>query len=153
MIKFDHDFVGREALEEIKAKPNRKMVTLVWNKDDIMDVYRSQLEPGERYKDMFEPLDYSFDGIFMYHADLVLKDGKEIGISTGRMLSDNYREMISLCSIDSEYGELGTEVIVLWGDPGTRQKEIRAIVSRFPFLNGQRNQVFDCNQVPRYRQQ
>ncbi|MCL2111261.1 MAG: aminomethyl transferase family protein [Clostridiales bacterium] len=150
MVQFDHDFVGRKALEKIKANPKRKMVTLVWNKDDIMDVHRSQLESGEPYKPLDEPLDYCFNGPFMYHADIVLKNGKEIGISTGRMNSYNYREMISLCSLDIEHSEEGTEVIVLWGNPETRQKEIRAAVSRYPFLDTQRNQVFDVNQVPRY---
>lgn len=56
--------------------------------------------------------------------------------------------MISLCSIDVEYGEFGTEVIVLGGNPGTRQKEIRATVSRFPFLSEERNQVVDVNKIP-----
>ena len=54
---------------------------------------------------------------------MALKDGEEIGISTGRMNSYYYRSMISLCSIDVEYGDLNTEVTVLWGDEGTRQKE------------------------------
>ena len=56
--------------------------------------------------------------------------------------------MISLCSIDVEYGASGTEVIVLWGDPGTRQKDIRATVSRFPYLNENRNQAVDVSKIP-----
>ena len=152
MVNFDHDFVGREALEEIKAAPKRKMVTLVWNKDDILDVHRSQYEPGEPYKSLEDPLDYSFGGApFTYFADMVLKEGNEVGISTGRMFSYNYREMISLCSINVEWGGLGTEVVILWGDAGKRQKEIRAVVSRFPFLDKERNQVFDVNKIPRLR--
>src|SRR5258708_38598536 len=30
-VKFDHDFVGRAALEQMAANPRRKKVTLVWN--------------------------------------------------------------------------------------------------------------------------
>ena len=39
-VKFDHDFVGREALEKIAANPQRQKVTLVWNGDDVARVFR-----------------------------------------------------------------------------------------------------------------
>jgi glycine cleavage system aminomethyltransferase T len=84
----------------------------------------------------------------MLVADQVLKDGKIIGISSGRNYSYYYRKMISLCSIDSEYGALGTEVGVLWGNPGTRQKLIRATVARFPYLNENRNEEVDVGTIP-----
>jgi hypothetical protein len=56
--------------------------------------------------------------------------------------------MISLCSIDTEHGALGTEVTVLWGEPNMRQKEIRATVARFPYLNENRNERVDVNTIP-----
>jgi hypothetical protein len=84
-----------------------------------------------------------------YYADQVLKDGRLIGISSGRIMSYNQRQMLSLCSIDAEHGDLGNEVVVLWGDPGTRQKEIRAVVSRFPYLDRDRNEAFDVNAIVR----
>ena len=34
-VKFDHDFIGREALEAMSASPPRKKVTLAWNGDDV----------------------------------------------------------------------------------------------------------------------
>ena len=148
MVKFNHDFIGREALEKIAANPPRKMVTLVWNIDDILDVHRSQFESGETYAPMDEPEDYVFYGKYAYHADQVLKDGKVVGISTGRMNSYWYRKMISLCSLDTEYCEIGTEVVVLWGDPGTRQKEIRATVARYPYLDLLRNEKTDVSTIP-----
>jgi glycine cleavage system aminomethyltransferase T len=61
MIKFDHDFVGRAALEKEVANPRRKMVTLVWNTEDIMDVYASQFKPGEPYPNMDAPNHYGFE--------------------------------------------------------------------------------------------
>lgn len=57
--------------------------------------------------------------------------------------------MISLCSIDAAHSGLGTEVVVLWGDPGARQKEIRATVSRFPYLNENRNENVYVSKIPR----
>ncbi|MEL7567443.1 MAG: aminomethyl transferase family protein [Dehalobacterium sp.] len=149
-INFNHDFRGKEALEKLAAKPNKKMVTLVWNKEDIFDVYRSQFELGEPYLNMDEPYH------FLYHygnqelwADQVLnEEGKLIGCSSGRAYSYKYREMLSLCPIDVEYSELGTEVTVVWGEAGTRQKKIKAVVSRFPYLNENRNENIDVNIIP-----
>jgi glycine cleavage system aminomethyltransferase T len=148
MIKFDHDFIGRKALEKEVADPRRKMVTLVWNHEDIMDVYASQFQPGEPYLNMDAPndVDYSYEKPLT--AQQVLKDGKLVGISSGRSYSYYYREMISLCSIDVEHSKISTEVIIIWGDPGTRQKEIRATVSRFPYLNENRNQDVDVSKIP-----
>ena len=40
-IKFDHDFIGRQALEKMAGKPHRKKVTLAWNAGDVMKVFRS----------------------------------------------------------------------------------------------------------------
>ena len=45
-VKFDHDFMGREALEKIADKPHRKKVTFAWNADDVARVFRSFFEPG-----------------------------------------------------------------------------------------------------------
>jgi glycine cleavage system aminomethyltransferase T len=149
MIKFDHDFVGRKALEKEVANPRRKMVTLEWNTKDIIDVYASQFRPGEPYINMDEPYHFNHeDSTNTLYADQVLKDGKLIGVSSGRAYSYNYRKMISLCSLDVEYGNLGTEVAVLWGNPGSRQKEIRATVSRFPYFNEDRNQTVDVSKIP-----
>ena len=145
-IKFDHDFPGRNALEKLAANPPRRMVTLEWNKDDIVDVYASQFGPGESYKVMDATNDFF---AWTFHADRVVNaKGELIGVSSGRSLSQKYRTMISLCSIDTQYAELGTEVAVVWGEPGTRQKHVRAVVTRFPFMNEDRNETVDTAAIP-----
>ncbi len=148
MIKFDHDFIGREALEKIVKDPKRKMVTLVWNKEDILDVHKSQFESGEPYLNMDDPYGSSLIGQYEYHADKVMKDGEFVGITTGRSHSWFYREMISLCSIDVGCSDIGTEVKVIWGNPDCRQKEIRAKVAGFPYLNENRNENVDVSDIP-----
>jgi len=45
--------------------------------------------------------------------------------------------------------ELGTDVVVLWVSPGSRQKEIRATVARFPYLQVERNDQVDVEKIPR----
>lgn len=52
--------------------------------------------------------------------------------------------MISLAFISRQHAGLGTELAVLWGNPGTRRKRIRATVARFPYLAGERNDVAAC---------
>jgi len=46
--------------------------------------------------------------------------------------------MLSLYTIDVERGEPGTEVIVVWGEPGEPQKEIRATVAPAPYKKDNR---------------
>jgi glycine cleavage system aminomethyltransferase T len=146
-IKLDHDFIGREALERELNSPTRQMVTLEWDTDDVVSVYASMFGTAEPYMSM-EPSQLSQSkGRHQLHADRVLKDGKAVGVSSGRMYSYYYRKMISLCSIDTAHSALGTNVVVLWGNPGAPQKKIRAIVARFPYLNENRNDAVDVSAI------
>ena len=151
MVKFDHDFVGRKALETMVANPKRRMVTLEWSIEDVVDIYASQFRDEEPYPPMDRPNDVYYESAraHVYHADQVLKDGKLVGISSGRSISQFYRKMLSLCSIDIEFSTIGTDLTVLWGDPGTRQKQVRAKVARFPYLNENRNQDVDVSAIPK----
>lgn len=128
-VKFDHEFLGREALEAEKATPRRVLRTLVWNADDVQDVYSSLFRPGENYDYMEMPRDQRG---FMW-ADRVSADGKTVGVATSRGYSYYFREMISLSTLDVAVSEIGTELTVHWGRPGGRQKEIRAVVAPAPY--------------------
>jgi vanillate/3-O-methylgallate O-demethylase len=46
--------------------------------------------------------------------------------------------MISLCTIDIEHSEPGTQVTVVWGNPGEPQKQIRATVAPAPYKQDNR---------------
>jgi vanillate/3-O-methylgallate O-demethylase len=133
-VKFDHDFIGRTALEHEVANPKRVMRTLVWNADDVTDVYASLFRQDMPYDFMELPRDQRG---FMY-ADQVLKNGKLVGISTSRGYSYYFRQMLSLCTIDVEHSEPGTDVTVIWGNPGSPQKEIRAKVAPAPYKKDNR---------------
>jgi len=132
-IKFDHDFIGREALQAEVANPRRTIRTLVWNPDDVADVYAS-LFRGESHDYMEMPRDQRG---FMY-MDKVLKDGKLVGISSSRGYSAYFKKMLSLCTIDIEQSEPETQVVVVWGNPGRPQKTIRATVAPAPYKKDNR---------------
>jgi vanillate/3-O-methylgallate O-demethylase len=137
-VKFDHEFIGREALEKMAGKPHRKKVTLAWSRDDVLKVFGSMLERGEPCKYLDMPL--SNYGSASY--DRLLKGGKTVGVSMFAGYSYNERSYLSLAVVDPDI-ELGTEVALLWGEEsgGTskttverhRQAEIRALVSPVPY--------------------
>ena len=133
-IKFDHEFIGRTALEPEVANPRRVMRTLVWEADDVVDVFASLFREGTPYHYMEIPRDQRG---FMY-ADKVLKDGKVVGVATSRGYSYWFRQMLSLCVIEPQSAEPGTEVTVVWGEPGKPQKEIRAKVAPAPYKKDNR---------------
>lgn len=134
-IKFDHDFYGRGALEAEVAAPRRVIVTLEWNGEDCADVqaslYRGD-EPPYDFMDM--PRQHNFG----MNAHKVLKDGAFVGVATSRSFSVFFRKMLSHCVIDIEHSAPGTPVTVIWGDPGARQREIRATVARSPYKKDNR---------------
>jgi vanillate/3-O-methylgallate O-demethylase len=140
MVKFDHDFIGRDALEQIDPAAQRKKVTLAWEPDDVAQIFDSMFDiDGESYQ--FFDLPIANYGASNF--DSVLDpDGNVIGYSMFTGYSANEKRALSLATIDPEI-ELGTEVHVVWGEPdgGTRkttvephkQISIRAIVSPAPY--------------------
>ena len=139
-VKFDHDFIGREALEAAAGKPRRVKRALQWNREDVLKIYESELRPGPHYKSFDLPVFY----FGWPQADEVRSaDGQLIGMSQFAAYNSNECDMISLCCIDEAYAELGQEVVITWGEVngGSRkphverheQTTIRAIVSPTPY--------------------
>jgi len=142
-IKDDHDFVGREAIEAEMEDPERTLVTLRWKPEDVGEVYMSLFADGDTFKYMDMPHQQKRAMV----ADRVLKDGEDVGVATMRGYSYYFREMLSLCTIDVEHSEPGTEVTVLWGEgknpesPTVEdhiQKEITATVAHTPYKEDHR---------------
>ena len=138
-VRFDHDFLGRAALEAEAKAPPRRTVTLRWNAEDVIDIYASLFRPGEEYKTMDLPTTPTWLENMLEHADRVLLNGREVGISSGTIYSYYFRESLSMGCIDSDLLEPGTELVVEWGDHGRRIKPVRVTVDRFPYLAEGRN--------------
>ena len=148
-VKFDHDFIGREALERMAGQPHRKKVTLALDTEDVLRVISSALQKGDRAKYMeFPSAVYS-----MHPFDAVLADGKQVGVSTWIGYSSNEGKMLTLAMVDEAFAEPGTQVTLLWGEPdgGTSkptverhvQTEIHATVSPAPYSEVARDSYAD----------
>ena len=139
LVSFDHDFVGRAALQEIAKNPRREKVTLVWNSDDVAEAIGSHYRPGLPAKYIEVPkARYG-----LHQSDKVLVDGKLAGISMDAGYLANEHVMVSLATVDLAHSKPGTEVTVLWGeDPNSakplveqhKQVEIRATVAPAPYV-------------------
>jgi vanillate/3-O-methylgallate O-demethylase len=137
-VKFDHDFIGREALEKIATKPQRKKVTFAWNSEDVAKVFQSLFQQGDIYKFIDLPLSNYASASY----DRVSAGGKTVGLSMFSGYSYNERSMLSLGVVDSDM-EIGNEVVITWGEEngGTKkptverhkQLEVRARVSPVPY--------------------
>ncbi len=137
-VAFDHEFIGRAALERHAAADQRRKVTLVWNPEDVAAAIRSQFEPGTPAKYM----DFPKARYGQYQVDRVLVDGKDVGISHDVGYLTNEQAFVSLASVDAAVAEPGTAVTVAWGEetpsakPSVephRQVTIRATVEPAPY--------------------
>ena len=137
-VKFDHDFIGRDALEAIVDQPRLKKVTLAWNGEDVARSIGTLFEKGNPVKYIDIPLsNYS-----TWPNDKALLDGELVGLSTFSGYSYNERSYLSLAMVDVDL-EFGTEITLVWGEENGgsskpvverhAQAEIRAIVSPAPY--------------------
>lgn len=137
-VAFDHEFIGRAALEQHAAGTLRSKVTLVWNPEDVAAAQRSLYEPGIPAK----YIDFPKARYGVYQVDRVLADGETVGVSHDAGYITGEQVFASLASIDAGHAEPGTEVVVVWGEdpvsakPGVephRQVQIRASVYPAPY--------------------
>jgi vanillate/3-O-methylgallate O-demethylase len=140
VIKYDHDFHGREALEKMQPDVQRSKVTLAWNSEDMAKIMASLFNPdGEQYKFFDVPLaNYASSN----YDRVIDAGGKTVGLSMFTGYSYNEKQALSLATIDPCI-PLGSELRVVWGEEngGTwkttvephKQLEVRAIVSPIPY--------------------
>ena len=139
-VKFDHDFHGRDALEQIDAEAQRRKVTLAWEADDVAEIFASHLDTANEPYQFFDVPIANY-GAAGYDA-VTDAHGRTVGLSMFTGYSANERRALSLASVDPDV-EIGTEVHVVWGEPdgGTRkatvdrhrQLSVRAVVSPAPY--------------------
>ena len=139
-VRFDHDFIGREALEKKANDTHRKKVTLALNDTDVVRVFGTMFNREIRGK----YFDFPSAVYCMHPFDRVISSGgKTAGVSTWIGYSANEGKMLTLAVLQPEFAEPGTNVTLIWGEPGGGtskptvephvQSEIRAIVSPSPY--------------------
>ena len=145
LVKFDHDFVGREALERMADGEHRTKVTLVLDDDDVARTIATMFQATDRAKFIEWP-----NAVYSMHQyDDVLVDGESVGVSTWICYSANEGKLLTLAILDAEHATPGTEVTFVWGEPdgGTAkptveahvQTEIRAVVAPVPIVGAVRS--------------
>ena len=141
IVKFDHDFIGREALEKIAGKPRRKKMTLAWNADDSERAFGGMFK--SKGGDAPKYIDFPCAVYSTYPYDKVTKNGKTVGLSTWAGYSFNERTMLSLAMLDIAEAVPGKELTLVWGEEngGTKkvtverhkQIELRVTVAPAPY--------------------
>jgi len=102
-IAFNHDFVGRAPLEKAKDTVKRSKVTLVFNTDDVRNVFGK--DPG----------------FILSYARYRVETGSALaGVTFYSAFIDPEGTILSLALLDNQYAKPGTEVTVVWGEhPGS----------------------------------
>ena len=123
VVKFDHDFVGREALERSAGDDHRRKVTLVWDPKDVAAVVESYMRPEET-PPLYIELPRATYATWQYDA---VRDasGRTIGSSNYTGFIWGERALLSLAVVEPQYAEPGTRVSVLWGEPDGGAKSAR----------------------------
>ncbi len=138
-VKFDHDFIGRDALEAVDPEAQRRKVTLAWHPEDVAKLLAS---PIDRDQPDYQFLDLGLTNHGSSCYDAVQDaDGNTIGFSMYTGLSPSEHRLLSLATVSRDV-PLGAEVKVIWGEPDKTRKvtmephtqfAVRAIVSPAPF--------------------
>ncbi len=131
MIKHDHDFIGRDALQAAASEPHGRKVWLSWNDADAGGVLvDATLEHRPRPRDLYAP----------YHQvrDAVLVGDRIVGFTHQTGFTPGLGAWTSLSTIAEDAAQDGDEVEILWGDfdggagdpfqPDHVQRRVRATV-------------------------
>ncbi|AVA26200.1 hypothetical protein [Rhizobium sp. NXC24] len=140
LVDWNRDFLGRDALKEKAANQKRRKVTLVWNDDDVAATIKASLfdrEQAGRFMALPTLMYATFE------SDAVMKGGNVVGVSQWSAYSANAGHLISLALVNVDSAEPGTELTLLWGEPGTRRRtvdrhemrEIRVTVAPAPYFD------------------
>ncbi len=138
-VKFDHDFIGREALERKAQLPHRKKVTFAWNAADMAKICASMFQPDVPLYKFFDLPNANYASSSF---DKVLVGSKVVGFSMFTGYSFNERTALSLGVVDPGI-QIGDVLTLVWGEEngGTRkptverhqQLEVRVKVAPVPY--------------------
>jgi len=143
-VKFDHDFIGRAALEKIAHGPHRRKVTIALDDEAVSEVIFAQFgkrRPGDPLRPKY--IEFPSAVYSMHPFDRIERNGQLVGLSTWIGYTVNEGKILTLAMVDEAVAAPGTEIELVWGEPdgGTskptveahRQVKIRGIVAPMPY--------------------
>ena len=138
-VKFDHDFIGREALEKKSKEPNRKKVTFVWNGEDVTEDCCVAVHARRRALQVHRPAAVQLRVIVVRQGDEGRKGRRSLDVQ-------RYQLQRAVDAVAGDRGpdvKVGDELTLVWGeeDGGTKkstverhkQTEIRVTVGAVPY--------------------
>jgi vanillate/3-O-methylgallate O-demethylase len=138
-VKFDHEFIGRPALEALMGRPHRRKVTFEWNGEDLGRVLASIADGAEL---PYKYFDLPIANYASSSYDKVMLGDRVVGVSMFTGYSHNDRCGLSLGVVDADI-DPGAELTLVWGEEngGTakptverhRQAEVRVKVAPAPY--------------------
>jgi vanillate/3-O-methylgallate O-demethylase len=140
LVKFNHEFIGRDALQAKANEPHKKKVRLEWNDEDVLSaIGRSLFEPdGARTKFFDMPLSV----YTTFNVDKVVSGDTVVGRSEYTGYLSTKRKFVSIALIDEDAAVDGAELTVVWGNHDNSnpvlekhtQTEIRVTVDADAYL-------------------
>ena len=137
LIKFDHDFIGRSALERMADRPHKRKVWMSFNDEDVAALVASTLAGDEARAQWmsFPNSNYS-----VFHYDAVHDGGRLVGFANWIGYNVNIGHVSAIGMVDESDAIDGKELTLVWGEPnggskktlvdqGHVQKEIRCTIS------------------------
>ena len=144
-VKFDHDFIGREALERMlkDQRPQRKKVTFEWHGEDLAMILASLAIGTDNYKFFDLPIANYASSSY----DEVMRGDKVVGLSMFTGYSFNERAGLSLGVVDADIS-IGDTLTLTWGEEGGgtrkptverhKQLDVRVKVAPAPYARDAR---------------
>lgn len=136
VVKFDHDFIGRDALLAKAKEPHLKKVRLEWSDDDALSVIGASLfgtDDATRAKYLDMPLSV----YTTFKVDKVLHGDATVGRSEYTGYLSTARKFVSIGLVDEQFAVHGGELTVVWGNhddsnpvvEGHAPREVRVTVN------------------------
>lgn len=120
MVRFDHEFIGRAALEQMAGDDSvtgRRKAWVVWNRDDVAALLADATYGGDdRPLPLVAPCP---PGSY----DAILLGDEQVGVTYTQGYTVNLNEWSSMATVDSRAVDEGTEVEILWGKPSEGEKD------------------------------